>query len=397
MVADALPHAAVTLALRQLLPTPGQTLLLRAALAADHGAEAWATWRAGHDLQATLIDDHVGIKGLLPLLAYSLERNGAAVATEELSLLRMARYREVLRGERYQAILQQTLNALAAGGVRAILLKGAALANRTYPEAALRHCHDIDLLLHPHDLTQAAKLLLAQAFHAAPGEGSDVKAAGRNGLRLYHASGLPVELHTRLFRHNHYGLSLDDAWQNALPYGDAPSVMMLAPEWELVHIVGVMLCAPGRARLTWVCDVHFLLAAHAEIDWERVCEIATQSCLAMAICAIFEYLHDQLGEPIPLAVIETLRSSSAQADRAAVEQLLHCARRQEAARYSDLLSAASTWQERLFLLRWMLLPLPTAEQRYQAACLPLLLFYLRRGLRYLARQLFSTKTTKDQA
>lgn len=415
-MATTLPNAAVAEALRRLLPNADQTLLLRAALGGDQGPAAWATWRARHDLQAALANDRSGVKGLLPLLAYTLEKHEATVAAEDLSLLRMARYREQLRIDRYQAILHQALATLRAGGIPCIVLKGAALANTAYPAPTLRHSHDIDLLIRATDLPQAAQCLTAHGFNLPQRSTSAPNTFPSGDLRLDHSSGLPVILHTRLFRNGFFAPPLADAWQDAMPLmledvmlADADSAVqsgeqwespddahkMLAPEWELVHILGSVVCA--RARVTWVCDVHFLLAANPTIDWLRVCAIARQSRLTMVAFVMLTYLQQQQQQPIPNFVLEHLAYDAAQSRRADYEQMLHAARSQGVATYGELFAAASNLSERASLVRWMLLPLPTVAQRQQAANWPLPLFYVRyyflRGMRYLARRVASGKVS----
>jgi hypothetical protein len=330
----------------------------------ENGVAAWATWRSTHNLKATLASDRAGVKGLLPHLAYALEQNGAAAAgnltSDDLTLLRMARYREGLRFERYQTILQQALTALAEGGVKAILLKGAALALTVYPYPALRHCHDIDLLIHSNDLHLAAQALCTHSFAEPSQQPSPLE---RGDLRLDHASRLPVVLHTTLVRYHLFAMPVDDAWQRALPLAYEPPALMLAPEWQLVHLIGAMLCTPHRARVTWVCDAHLLLVANPALDWERVCKIVAESGLALPAFVLLGYLQQEHHSPIPAFVLDCLQQHFAATDRAACEQILRCGRAQDAAGYGGLLANAASWQERAFLWRWMIFSFPTTVQR----------------------------------
>jgi hypothetical protein len=356
-------YASILYLLRQMLPTKGQTLLLQACLDAENGLTAWATWRSAYDLKATLATDTVGVKGLLPYLAYALEQNGDAagsLTSDDLTLLRMARYRESLRFERYQAILQQALTALAEGGVKAILLKGATLALTVYPHPALRHCHDIDLLIHSGDLHLAAQALCTHSFAEPSQQPSPLE---RGDLRLDHASRLPVVLHTTLVRNHLFAMPVDGAWQCALPLAYELPALMLAPEWELVHLLGAMLCAPRRARVTWVCDAHLLLVANPALDWERVCDIAADSGLALPAFVLLDYLRQEHHSPVPAFVSDRLQQYFAAIDRTGYEQILHCGRLQNAAGYGKLLANAASWQERAFLWRWMIFSLPTTVQR----------------------------------
>lgn len=385
-----LPNATVVAALRALLPTAGETLLLRAALDTARSAQAWAAWRTAYPLQETLASEQVGMKGLLPLLDYALENQGATVAPADLSLLRMARYREQLRSERYQEILRHALTSLHTGGIKVILLKGAALAKTLYPQPTLRHCHDIDLLIQPSDLPRATELLLAHDFQLQAHNPAAAQAG--NSLHFRHASGLPIALHTRLFREPFFDLPLDDAWQSAQPLTKGEPYAMLAPTWELVHILGTVICAPSRARVTWVCDAHYLITANPTLDWPRVGELAGQSHLALAAWVLLTYLHEQHYLPMPPSLLADLQRLGAQASRGEVEHLLQCARNQRAVGYGELWEAASSWQERAQVARWMLLPLPPPDQAtsWQAAR-----FYWQRATRYLTRRINSTKPSTN--
>jgi hypothetical protein len=61
--------------------------------------------------------------------------------------------------------LADILKALQPAGIPVILLKGGHLAKWIYPEIALRPMGDIDLLLHPDDLSQAATILQGLDYH----------------------------------------------------------------------------------------------------------------------------------------------------------------------------------------------------------------------------------------
>jgi hypothetical protein len=395
-----LPTPAVTYALRRLLPSAAETLLLRAALDREQGAAAWSSWRAQHDLPATLAAENAGLKGLLPLLAYQLETHGASVAPDDLRLLRMARYHETLRSQRYQTILGETLTSLTQADISVILLKGAALAP-LYPAADLRHSHDIDLLILPQQLPDAVETLLAHGYsHHLPAAAA-AKARQGGDLRLDHSSGLPVVLHTQLYRNPFYAPPLADAWRSATPLANHPAnqppnqstIRTLAPEWELVHILGVMLCAPQRARVTWVCDAYYLLAAQSTLDWQRAGAIAGQSGLAMAAAIFLAYLEQQQQAPIPAIFLAQLQHDAAAAGRAGAEQLLHCSHDQGTA-YNDLYAAAADWQERAWLLRWIFTARLATLQRRIAHCGHASFASLQRRWRAPARQPVAPKPTK---
>jgi hypothetical protein len=86
------------------------------------------------------------------------------------------------------------------------------------------------------------------------------------------------------------------------------------------------------------------------------------------------------------------------------EAILESAHRQRVAMRGDLWRAATGWEERTFLARWMVLPLSVAQEAHEAAhsnaqpnrrSFPAWL-YLARGARYLKHKLFSTKPSTHQ-
>jgi len=129
----------------------------------------------------------------------------------------------------------------------------------------------------------------------------------------------------------------------------------------------------------------------------RIWELATESGLALAAYLMLEYLEEQQHSLIPPFVFQQLRQGIAKTSELQNEQLLICARNQNAVTYNELLAAAASWHERAWLWRWMLLPPLTTTQRQELKVWHLPVFYLKRRLRYLKRQFISTKPSKGHA
>src|SRR5687768_39468 len=142
--------------LRVVLPTDRETWLLRACLQSGQAARsAWQTWRSLTNLSpAELVRDDGALKGLLPLLFTSLRQNQVPLERELLTILRTAHLREELRAESFRRIYEATLAQLARAEIPSLLLKGAALAATVYPSAALRHTHDVEILVRRDDLAR---------------------------------------------------------------------------------------------------------------------------------------------------------------------------------------------------------------------------------------------------
>src|SRR5512132_2964608 len=120
-------------------PTPEQTNLLRACLwSGEPGAQAWREWsRPIADPAAFLRADTDRIEGLLALLFDSLQAKGVIGEGEFYTYLRTAYLRDELRSRTYSRICRDVIRTLTSGGIPAVLLKGAALAETCYKSPAL--------------------------------------------------------------------------------------------------------------------------------------------------------------------------------------------------------------------------------------------------------------------
>ena len=67
------------------------------------------------------------------------------------------------------AHLASVLQEFERAGIECMLLKGAALTLRHYRDFGLRNMGDFDLLIHPHDIERAARLLLQNGWMAEEG------------------------------------------------------------------------------------------------------------------------------------------------------------------------------------------------------------------------------------
>ena len=108
---------------------------------------------------ARLVDRH----RVAPLIWRSRETLASVGAPDDvLRLVAGSNARNGLRSLNAASLLVRLLQALSAGGVSALPLKGISLAARAYGDVAGRHCGDIDLLISAGDLP-AADMILREA------------------------------------------------------------------------------------------------------------------------------------------------------------------------------------------------------------------------------------------
>jgi hypothetical protein len=175
------------------------------------------------------------------LLQAAEEENILLWAADRLRLLdagftagRRQRLEEIHRNAEFAAFawtqsLKGILAAFHGAGLRVIALKGPCLAERLYGNAALRTCHDLDLLVRGSDLAHAERLLTELGFQP-------------NGLRDdYHRpwsrQALNLELHHNVENPRAFEFDLDAAWSRATPaefHGAA--VYLFAPSDELLYL-----------------------------------------------------------------------------------------------------------------------------------------------------------------
>jgi hypothetical protein len=171
-----------------------------------------------------------------------------------VTVLKTAALREELRIRSYRAIRRRVLQALAAANLHPIVLKGAALSELVYPHAALRHTHDVELLIPTSEWDQLDPALAPLGFSGA------ASSPGASRRELTHVSGLPLVLHRRLFRIAFYNAPQDNVWMRTEPATlDGIAVQVLSPADMLVHACGDALHSLSLGSCRWIVDAWFLL------------------------------------------------------------------------------------------------------------------------------------------
>jgi len=366
----------------RLLPTPAQSLLLRCLTGAPHAAgAAWAQWQERVADGAVLLRaGRCSVRGLNVALLEAMQANSLPVPAQTLSVLRLAALKEDLRSQAYRRVLADTLGAMARDGVPVITGKAAALAETVYPRAALRHGHDIDLLV-PADLLQrAAAAARAAGFADAPA----VRSVFDGGHRLVHTDGLPLVLHSEPLPHAAPRAVTDQWWQRAHTARIAGVDTRVAPaELALLQVCALAFLTPARTHLRWVTDCWYLLRAQPAMDWGRLIDDAHCAQLSRCLHVMLGYLADTLHAPVPGRVLSELEHA-ARSERLGQERALYAlwsSTRRNLGALKWMLGGRRLHGD---VLRWALLPSPSYLRAGYATAggwrLPLA--YLHRPLRF---------------
>ncbi|MBV8054895.1 MAG: nucleotidyltransferase family protein [Deltaproteobacteria bacterium] len=193
-------------------------------------------------------------------------------------------------------------------GVRALALKGPALALGVYGDLTLRQFTDLDLMVRQADLGTAFAVLAGDGFRTRAPLKIGEFPSGWEMTFTRERSLFELDLHWRLsppyFPFTPEG---DELWQRAVEIDLGPGcVSTLGPE-DLM----LFLCAHGAKHgwqsLSGVCDV--ARAAHAhQYDWEALAARA-RSLGSLRIFLLGVLLaHDLLGAAIPNTLIDDARA-----------------------------------------------------------------------------------------
>lgn len=227
------------------------------------------------------------LHGMAPLLRYHLKRIGAKIPEETKRTLDGLYLRHRALNAAYTDVLLEAHALLEKAGIRALVLKGLALAHEYYPELALRPTSDIDLLLQTADVPRALNILKESGFNTgAPLSDRDlipkeltVNSPPKNGLVTR------IELHHHDPRNiSKVDGSPDDEFSdfhsephvvkvgNGVIYVPAPLDTL---NYLFKHLLRHMFVSTDESPLPlrWIADVVSLVEYHAEsINWKAVFE-----------------------------------------------------------------------------------------------------------------------------
>ena len=171
--------------------------------------------------------------------------------------------------------------AFAEAGIPVIPHKGPLLAQAAYGDLAMRQFADLDLLVHPADLSRSITVLAGLGYFppsdlAWLSPGTLLKWTGE--MPYTSPEGTGVDLHWRLTP-SHYTVQLDPEilWQNRISVRLAGSeVSSVGPE-ALLLLLAVHGAKHCWESIGWLADVAWLLSASPNFDWRLTMGLADES------------------------------------------------------------------------------------------------------------------------
>jgi hypothetical protein len=199
------------------------------------------------------------------------------------------------------ASLDELAGVFRVARIPVVALKGPLLAERLYPQGALRPSVDLDLLVSEHDLDTALGALTADGWVADAGPTATYARRHHHHLQMRRAGQPPLELHFRA--RAGFGTVLPSAPLIERSIEANPSsthgLRTLAPVDEFVYLA-VHAAAHGFIRLMWLYDLKLLLRRHAtDIDWNLVVDRARGVGMVAALAFACGLLRERLSVPVP--------------------------------------------------------------------------------------------------
>lgn len=262
--------------------------------------------------------------------------------------LDMARERELIA----------VLEAFAAAGVGALLLKGTPLAYSHYADSALRPRCDTDVLVAPAKQETAARVLETRGYRRSNAVSGTLISYEDCYCKKEGNVDHVLDVHWRINNAQVFAraLSHDELFVRSVPVpglGEAarglypPHALLLACMHRAGHLEG----RDGSGeRLIWLYDIHLLAKAMSAGEWREFAQLACvkrmcRICLDGLGCA-----HEALGAVIPDAVLDQLATPAA--DELSGAYL----RTGRWGRLALDVRALATWRERATLLWELCIP-----------------------------------------
>lgn len=277
-------------------------------------------WPWADSVQAIdLFHERCDLHGVNALLHDQLQ--GSDWPNGVLQVLRVKAIQLAMWELRHQQILAETLAALELAGVKAVLLKGTALAYSLYPDPALRTRADTDLLVAVSEKESAAQTLMRAGFIRNQGMTGEFVSYQASFVRVADGVRHMLDLHWKI--NNSELLSklftCEELQSESQPL---PTLSELArgtgPEYSLLiacmhrathrhnpyHVDGT--AHFGGNRLIWLVDVDLLARTLSERQWRNLVTLAEEKGLRQITCDGLEQARIRLGTELPKWVVERL-------------------------------------------------------------------------------------------
>ena len=233
-----------------------------------------------------------------------LQELGVPTPSPVIQSLRERLYRIAAYNHFLAERLVRWVSRLEQEGIRALVLKGPAVAIAAYGDLSLRQYEDIDLLVRRDQVGRAVEMLLAQGFEPVRGHTGRHKSVDRYHEVTLQAPGgsYTVDLHWQLAPPyaSRFGPAVSEVWERAEPLPLPHGTVSVPSRPDLF----VALCQHGARhrwwQLKWLFDVAELLRRSDEMDWYGLEQSMKARPMAQPAASLAALLaQDLLGLDLP--------------------------------------------------------------------------------------------------
>jgi hypothetical protein len=186
--------------------------------------------------------------------------------------------------------LKELDDACEVENLECVLLKGAGLLLRYYPDLGARKISDIDLLIEHKNRARFEKIFQSLGFVnvAEPAWWGD----GHKSTWEKRVAGecLVLELHWQLF----YGNRMNWQEDRMECLQQFRQIKLLRPELEFCYLVAHYATQHNFQKLYWLYDLH-LYVQKEKLDWNLVNQLAGQLGVKRAVQMVLFLLHQEFG------------------------------------------------------------------------------------------------------
>ncbi len=281
--------------------------------------------------------------------------------------------------------LEAVLELCARENISFVVLKGAALAKKLYPDSHLRAFGDLDVLIRRADAARTRELLLARGLREYEMlHGFNPHYYGEMAFFAANAQGAMIDLHWELVVSAYYQrrINLEWFWKHTESFSlGAQTALTFDATAQLIHLAAhVGLHHQDHERLIWHYDLALLIQKRgAEIEWNAADSFARQSGLARPLRATLDKTRARWGIPLPRAT-DALFHPSPYAFTERAVYAITTARFPEARALSDALSTPGALHKFQYIGKHLFPDAAYMRTHYRVRNDALLPFYYARRL-----------------
>jgi hypothetical protein len=266
------------------------------------------------EVDAALLDDIWALAtyaSVDELLAAIVVRAGAGGLLHERAVVRLheATVREMLRARE----LRRIWTAIAAAGVRCLLMKGAGLAYTVYPDPRLRPAGDVDLFIERGDLERLERALHEVGYRRRAEPDAEAASMQRHYARADAGIEQCVDVHWRVSNRHVFA----DAVPFARAWDASVAVEPLSGARTLGTVDALLLACMHRVAhhddhgdLLWMWDIHLLATALDDRGRAELLRIAAATQMRAVAAHGLALAHERFATAGASPMVEALRAGA---------------------------------------------------------------------------------------